>query len=355
LIFATARAVKGGGCVSSTTRSSAPAAFHQGCSRATSGSTRSGDGAGRVKKIRFATQSGGAPTGEEWLARAKRIEALGYSTLAMPDHMVGGAWASMVSLAALAPVTTTLRLGGLVIDNDFRNPVVFAREVAALDVISGGRVELGIGAGWFDRDYQGTGISFDRGRVRVARLAEAVTLMKRLFTEDQVDHEGTYYRVTKAECRPKTVHRPHPPFLIAGGGPEILALMGREADIAAIVPAGITGSGKLANEAVTLGTLKEQAALVRESAGARADQIEYSMFLDCVLTDDRDGKIAEMAEQAKSDPELIRGSAYRGIGTLDEITAHVRMLRQEVGMTYFCLRGPDVEKLGPVVAALSGA
>jgi probable F420-dependent oxidoreductase len=308
-----------------------------------------------LREIRFATQSGGAPSGEEWLARAKRIEALGYSTLAMPDHMVGGAWASMVALAALAPVTTTLRLGGLVIDNDFRNPVVFAREVAALDVISGGRVELGIGAGWFDRDYQGTGIPFDRGRVRVARLAEAVRLMKRLFTEEQVDHEGTYYKVAKGEVRPKTVQKPWPPLLIAGGGPEILTLMGQEADIVAIVPAGITGSGKLATEAVMLDTLRKQAARVREVAGARADQIEFSMFLDCVLTDDRERKIAEMAEVAKVDSALIRGSAYRGIGTLDEITAHVRRLRDEVGMTYFCLRGPDVEKLGPVITELNGA
>src|SRR5437773_8365640 len=230
LTFATARAVKAGGCASSTTRSSGLAACRRGCSRATSDSTRRRqDGAGLVKKIRFGTQSGGAPSGEEWLARARRIEALGYSTLAMPDHMVGGAWAPLVALAALAPVTTTLRLGGLVIDNDFRNPVVFAREVAALDVISGGRVELGIGAGWFDRDYQGTGIAFDRGRVRVARLAEAVRLMKRLFTEDQVDFEGTYYKVAKAECRPKTIQKPWPPLLIAGGGPEILTLMGQEA------------------------------------------------------------------------------------------------------------------------------
>jgi probable F420-dependent oxidoreductase len=272
----------------------------------------------------------------------------------MPDHMVGGAWASMVALAALAPVTTTLRLGGLVIDNDFRNPVVFAREVAALDVISGGRVELGLGAGWLDRDYLGTGIAFDRGRVRVARLAEAITLMKRLFTEEQVDHDGTFYRTVKAECRPRTVQKPHPPFLIAGGGPEILTLAAKEADIVAIVPAGITGSGKLEKEAVTLETLKKQAAHVREAAGGRADQIEFSMFLDCVLTDDRDTKIAEMAETAKTDPEAIRGSAYRGIGTLDEITAHVRRLRGEAGMTYFCLRGPDVEKLGPVVRELTG-
>ena len=307
-----------------------------------------------MRPIRFATQTGGAPTAEEWSARAKRIQALGYDTLAMPDHMVGGAWAALPALAALAQVTTKLRLGTLVMDNDFRNPVVFAREVAVLDVLSGGRFELGIGAGWSDRDYQGTGIPFDRGRVRVARLAEAVTLMKRLFSEEQVDFSGTYYTVAKAECRPKTVQQQHPPFLIAGGGPEILALAGREADIVAIVPAGITGSGQLVRDAVTLETLERQAEVVRSAAGSRADAVEFSMFLDCVLTDDREKTITEMAEKAKADPELIRASAYRGIGTLDEISAHVKKIRDAVGVTYFCLRGPDVEKLGPVVSELAG-
>ena len=304
--------------------------------------------------MRFATQSGGAPTADEWYARAKRIEALGYDTLAMPDHMVGGAWGAMPALAALAPVTTKLRFGTLVMDNDFRNPVVFAREVAVLDVLSGGRFELGMGAGWFDRDYQGTGISFDRGRIRVARLAEAIMLMKRLFTEEQVDFSGTYYTVEKAECRPKTIQRPHPPLMIAGGGPEILTLAGREADIVAIVPAGITGSGQLAKAAVTLDTMKTQVQLVRDAAGARADAIEYSMILDCALTDDREKAITEMAEKAKSEPAVIQGSVYRGIGTLAEISAHIRKVRDEVGVTYFCLRGPDVEKLGAIVSDLSG-
>jgi probable F420-dependent oxidoreductase len=304
--------------------------------------------------MRFATQTGGAPTSDEWFARAKRIEALGYDTLAMPDHMVGGAWAAMPALAALAAVTTKLRFGTLVIDNDFRNPVVFAREVALLDVLSGGRFELGMGAGWLDRDYEGTGIRFDRGRVRVARLAEAITLMKRLFAEEQVDFSGTYYKVAKAECRPKTIQQPHPPLMIAGGGTEILTLAGREANIVAIVPSGITGSGQLAKDAVTLGTMKTQAKIVRDAAGARADEIELSMFLDCVLTDDREKTIAEMAEKAKSDPAVIHASAYRGIGTLAEINAHIRKVRDEVGVTYFCLRGPDVEKLGPIVSDLSG-
>jgi alkanesulfonate monooxygenase SsuD/methylene tetrahydromethanopterin reductase-like flavin-dependent oxidoreductase (luciferase family) len=177
--------------------------------------------------------------------------------------------------------------------------------------------------------------------------------MKRLFTEEQVDFSGTYYKVEKAECRPKTIQQPHPPLMIAGGGVEILTLAGREADIVAIVAAGITGTGKLAKEALSVETMKEQAKIVRAAAGARAGDIEYSMFLDCVLTDDREKKIDEMATTAKVDREQITGSAYRGIGTLDEISAHIRMLRDEVGITYFCLRGPDVEQLGPIVTDLA--
>jgi probable F420-dependent oxidoreductase len=310
--------------------------------------------------MRFATQSGGAPSGQEWLDRAKRIEALGYGTLAMPDHMIGGAWAAMPALAAAAVVAPKLRVGTLVIDNDFRNPTVFAREAAALDVITNGRFELGIGAGWLDRDYQSTGITFDRGRVRVARLAEAVTLMKRLFTEEQVTFTGEYYKVEKAECRPKPVQQPYPPIMIAGGGPQILELAGREADIVAIVPAGITGSGTIPPEQFRVETMREQIGIVRKVAGDRFSAIELSMFLDCTLTDDREKTIAEIAarvapgERGVVEPDTIRNNAYRGIGTLKEIRDHIVQLRDTIGITYFCLRGPDVEKLGPIVAELTG-
>ena len=304
--------------------------------------------------MRFATQSGSASSGQEWIDRAKRLEALGYGTLAMPDHMIGGAWAAMPALAVAATATQKLRVGTLVIDNDFRNPTVFARECATLDVLTNGRFELGIGAGWLDRDYQSTGIPFDRGRVRVGRLAEAVTLLKRLFTEEQVTFAGEYYEVDRAECRPKPVQRPYPPFLIAGGGPDILALAGREANIVAIVASGITGSGKLAPEKLTLETMREQIGVVRDAAGARFGEIELSMFLDCIVTDDRERTIAEMAKQAEAEPDVLRNSAYRGIGTLREIRDHIVRMRDAIGITYFCLRGPDVESLGPVVGELTG-
>jgi len=305
------------------------------------------------RKVRFATQSGGQPTGAEWLARAKRLEDMGYATLSMPDHMVGGAWSTMPALGAAATVTTRLRLGNLVLDNDFRNPVVLAREFATLDVISNGRVEIGLGAGWFDRDYQSTGIPFDRGRVRVARLVEAVTLMKRLFTEDEVSFEGTYYRTVKSECRPRPVQQPRPPILIAAGGPRILELAGREADIVAVIPPG-AGVRPPAPDVVAASGVRRQLDIVRQAAGRRFDEIELSCFLDVTLTDDRDNVIAELAEKAKVDPAVVGSSVYRPIGTLDQVREHIVRVRRETGISYFCLRGPHVEELAPVVADLTG-
>lgn len=306
------------------------------------------------RPLRFATQSGGQPSGTEWVARAQRLEAIGYATLSMPDHMVGGAWANMPALAAAAAVTTTIRLGNLVLDNDFRNPVVLAREVATLDVISGGRVEVGLGAGWFDRDYQSIGIPFDRGRVRVERLAEAVTLLKRLFTEEEVTFEGRYYRTERSECRPKTVQKPRPPFLIAAGGPRILELAGREADIVAVIPFG-AGARKTTVEDVTFDAARAQIERVRSAAGDRFGEIELSQFLDVTLTDDREAKIREMSDKAKSDPEILRRSIYAGVGTLEQVRDQIRENRRRLGITYVCLRGPHVEELAPVVKELRGS
>ena len=305
------------------------------------------------RKIRFATQSGGQPTGDEWLARAKRLEDIGYATLSMPDHMVGGAWSNMPALGAVAAVTTRLRLGNLVLDNDFRNPVVLARELATLDVISNGRVEIGLGAGWFDRDYQGTGIPFDRGRIRVARLAEAVTLIKRVFTEDQVSFEGTYYRTVKSECRPKTVQQPRPPILIAAGGPQILEVAGREAEIVAVIPPGAGVQSPALDDVASAG-VRRQLDIVRRAAGPRFAEIELSCFLDVTLTDEREKTIAELAEKSKQDPAVLRSSIYRPIGTLDQVREHIIRVRRDTGITYFCLRGPHVEELAPVVRDLSG-
>src|SRR5881396_136194 len=176
-----------------------------------------------------------ARSAEHWREVAKRAEALGYDTLLMPDHITDQL-APMPALAAAAAATTTLRVGSFVFDNDYRNPVMLAKEATTLDLLSGGRLEFGIGAGWSRRDYQQLGIPYDMPKVRVDRMEEAVTLIKRLWTEEKVTHEGPYYRVRDASVLPRPTQRPHPPIMIGGGGPRMLRIAAREAQIVAIAP-----------------------------------------------------------------------------------------------------------------------
>lgn len=318
-----------------------------------------------ARPVRFCTQAGGAafrsagiaPPGtlENWTIGVRRIEAMGYSAILIPDHVVGTQlWSVFPALTAAALATTSLRVGTLVIANDFRNPLLLAREFATLDVISGGRVEIGLGAGWYIRDYESLGIPFDRGRVRVERLAEAIAVMKRLFMEGNVTFEGRHYRMKGAELGPKPLQRPHPPILIAGGGREILALAAREADIVGIVARFGRGGRVRKHREVTFDATVEKIGWVREAAGERFDRIELSMFLDVTLTDDPERAVRELAEQFKRPPGQITESVYRVVGTVDDVRARVVRMRDELGITYFCLRGPDVERLGPLVKEMTG-
>lgn len=304
--------------------------------------------------LRFSTQAGAAKSGEEWTARARRLEALGYSALLIPDHVMGTQlWSVFPALTAAAVATTRLRVGTLVIANDFRNPLLLAREFATLDVVSDGRAEIGLGAGWALRDYESLGIPYDRGRVRVDRLAESLAVIKRLFTEEKVTHDGRHYRLKEAQVGPAPVQKPHPPIQIAGGGRQILALAGREADIVGIVPM-FSGEGRIREQhEVTAAASAEKVAMVREAAGGRFDEIELSMFLDVTLTDDPEAAVAEISKQFDRPADQITESAYRVIGSIEDVRKRVLEMRQ-LGFTYFCLRGPNVEELGPLVGEMAG-
>ncbi len=307
-----------------------------------------------ARALRFSTQAGAAKSGAEWMDRARRLEAFGYSALLIPDHVIGTQlWSVFPALTAAAVATTKLRVGTLVIANDFRNPLLLAREFATLDLVSDGRAEIGLGAGWATRDYESLGIPYDRGRVRVDRLAESVTLMKRLFTEEKVTHEGRYYRMKEAQIAPAAVQKPHPPIQIAGGGREILSFAGREADIVGIVPM-FSGEGKIREQhEVTAAASTEKVAIVREAAGERFSEVELSMFLDVTLTDDPEATVRDLAKQLDRPADQITGSAYRVIGSVDDVRRRVLEMRQ-LGFTYFCLRGPNVEDLGPLVGEMAG-
>src|SRR5437870_2400673 len=162
---------------------------------------------------------------EHWRGPARRAEALGYDVLLMPDHITDQL-APLPALVAVADATARLRVGSFVFDNDYRNPVMLAKEAATLDLLSGGRLELGIGAGWNTRDYRQLGMPYDPPKMRVERMEEALRLIKSLWTEENVTHEGRHYRVRGATVLPRPVQRPHPPVLVAGGGLRVLRIAG---------------------------------------------------------------------------------------------------------------------------------
>ncbi len=183
-----------------------------------------------MKPFRFGVNMRTVVSATEWAARARNLEDQGYSTLCLPDHLAP-MLAPLPALAIAAAATRRLRVGTMVLNNDFRHPAVLAREAATLDVLSDGRLELGLGAGHMKSEYDEAGLPFDRGGVRVERLAEAVIILKRLFDGEPVTFHGRHYQVNGHTIYPKPVQQPRPPILIGGNGPRLLTLAAAEADI----------------------------------------------------------------------------------------------------------------------------
>ena len=186
------------------------------------------------RRFRFGCIVRDTKSAKDFTELARRVEASGFSTLFVPDHFIDHQLAPTVALAHAAAVTDTLRVGPLVLGNDYKHPVVLAREAATLDLLSDGRLELGIGAGWMTADYEKAGMPLDRPGVRIARLAESITILKGLFADGAFSFTGEHYTVTDLDGQPKPVQQPHPPFIVGGGGPKILALAATEAQIVGI-------------------------------------------------------------------------------------------------------------------------
>ena len=304
------------------------------------------------RRFRFTVQASAPPSGLDWSSFARRLEEIGYDGLVMADHVVGNGLSPFPALAAAATATTRLRVGTLVLDNDFRNPLLLAREAATVDVISNGRLELGIGAGWHDRDNHSLGISYDPPRVRVERLAEAVPLLKRLWTEDEVTHAGRYYRHDKAHSGPKPVQQPHPPILIAGGGDRILELAVKHADIVGVVPR-TRRDGAPDRAAYSWETALDRFAYVRGLLGDRDVELNTLVF-GMTVTDDRPAAIAELAKRMEgAPPEMIARSPFFLVGSLDEMRAQLLRAREIFGVSYFNVRGEHIEAFAPLAKELS--
>jgi probable F420-dependent oxidoreductase len=310
------------------------------------------------RKFRFAVQLSKAPdaTARSWAAQAKKAEDLGYSTLLMPDHF-GDQLAPVPALMAAADATTTLRLGTLVFDNDYRHPVVLAKEAATLDLLSGGRLELGLGAGWMRSDYEESGIVYDSPGVRVDRFAEAVAVIAGLLESDgPFSFSGKHYAVTEHALLPRPAQRPRPPLILGGGGRRVLTLAGKLGDIVSInvdLRAG-TGGPETAPNASPDAT-RQKVAWVRDGAGPRFDDIELNCLIGFVMiTDDAPSIAQAMGPTFGIDPADALHVPVTLIGTLDEMVEELQWRREEYGISYFSVEADVWESLAPVVSRLAG-
>lgn len=310
-----------------------------------------------MQPFRFGVNLRTAASGAAWTEAARRVEALGYSTLTVPDHLAD-MYAPMPAIAAAGAATTRLRIGTLVLNNDFRHPVVLAREAALVDLLTDGRLQLGLGAGYMRSEYEQAGLPFDRAGVRVERLGEAVTILKGLLGGERVSFSGRHYRVTDHTIHPRPRQQPHPPLLVGGNGARLLGLAAREADIVALTGFTFTqgGAGRDFSGFTAEGT-DARVGWVREAAGTRFADLELSALVQrVVVTGDRLGAAEELAAQWP--PPLtvaaVLDSPFVLLGTIDEIVECLRARRARWGLSYYVVFEPAMEAFAPVVARLAG-
>jgi probable F420-dependent oxidoreductase len=305
---------------------------------------------------------------DEWRSQLARIEDAGFSTAAIADHFTGGYTLDpFVVLTQVAAHTTSLRVQTAVLGNDYRHPVQTHRMAATLDLVSGGRLELGLGAGWMRTDYEAAGLTYDRPGVRIDRLTESIAILKGLFGSEPFTFEGEHYQVHDLVGVPATVQQPHPPILIGGGGRRMLRLAGREADIVGVnanLSAGDVGQSSVLD--VSWEMMAEKVGWVQEgatAAGRDFETIELSMAQWLLLvTDDRsqaDALLAKIAAKVGVDVQWLDQAPGVLVGAPSRCIEKLHEMRDRLGISYVQVhagpRAVDLRGVEQVVSELAGA
>jgi probable F420-dependent oxidoreductase len=316
----------------------------------------------KPRPFRFGVLCEQMDTQRAWVDKARQIEESGYATLLIRDHFVrdpfGDQFAPLVALMAAAGATTRLRVGTLVLDNDYRHPVLLAKEAATLDVLSHGRLELGLGAGWAKHEYEQAGLPFDAPGVRVSRLEEALQVLKGLWAPGPLTFWGTHYTIDHLEGFPKPVQQPHPPLLVGARGKRMLALAGRQASSIGFLMGDYSTGVAVDDPMERVGAaVAEKIAWVRQAAGARFDDLELSMVLTAVRREDQHRAAAELAaergwssiatEQVLEMPSVL-------IGSVEQMVERLYQRRERYGFSYYIVTDQSMHALAPVVAQLAG-
>ena len=286
---------------------------------------------------------------ENWRDLARRAEDFGYATLYVGDHFAGNVdrLAPLPALVAAAAATSSIRLGTIVLANDFRHPAVLAKEAATVDVLSHGRLELGIGTGWLEADYRGAGLAFPPAAERIERLAETVQICKAFFTRDEVSFSGKHYQVLRLRGYPSVVQRPHPPIMLGGRQRRMLSLAAREADIVSISRVA-PAAGQLEP------TFAENVAWVRDAAGPRFALLELHTNTHVEVDDNQQAAVERMAARLRLAPDAVLETPGRLAGPTTAIVEQLLAWRERFHISYFTFSYQVMDAMAPVVARLAG-
>jgi len=312
-----------------------------------------------TRPFRFLADGRAVADGRSLAERARRAEAIGIDILVIPDHLIEQL-APIPAMATIAAATERLRIAAFVLNNELRHPAVLAQDLASLDVLSGGRLEVAIGGGWNEPEFRAIGIPFEPVGTRVARLTESIAVLKGCFGPEPFSFAGEHYTITDYDAHPKPIQQPHPPFFIGGGGRRLLTLAGREAQIVGLAPRllpGVVGDPR----SITLAATEEKIGWVREAAGDRFGELElnvYPSMSTIIVTDEARRELGELAarlhERSGRDisvDELVE-SPHIFIGSIDSLAEKFSMLRDRLGISSFMIG--ELGQLDTVVERLAG-
>jgi probable F420-dependent oxidoreductase len=304
--------------------------------------------------FRFGVQVSKETSAKGWAELARRTEAAGYEVLTMPDHFTDQL-APVPALMAAASATTTLRVGALVFDNDYKHPVVLAKELATIDLLSDGRLDIGLGAGWMISDYEEAGMPYDSPKVRIDRFIEGVAVIRGAMAEGSFSFSGDHYTITNYNGQPKPVQA-RPPLLIGGGGKRVLTYAAREADIIGIngtLTAGVVGPEALST--MTAESVDEKVAIVAAAGAHRINDIEMNIRTFFVkVTNDRKATVDGISSMFGVDADMIDASPFALIGSVEECIEQLLERRERWGFSYTIVGAENIDECAPIVAALRG-
>ena len=319
------------------------------------------------RPFRFGLQSYAPSCASDWRTQARRAEALGFAVFSVADHVIGPGpalaatghpvqtVAAIPAMAVAAEATSSIRIASRVLCTDYRNPVMLAKELATLDFFSGGRLEIGLGAGWLENEYTAIGVPFARPGVRLDRLEETIELLRRCFADGELDHVGEHVHATGFEAVPKPVQRPMPPLMIGGGSPRVLGIAGRGADIVSLNFDNSSGRLGAAGVGSSTADLTEQkVSWVKAAAGDRFSAIELEIGAYFTAVTEDVNAATKIAANFGMSTKAFAVHPHALIGTIDAICDQLVERRERYGISYVTFGSSVMDAVAPVVARLTG-